>query len=90
MGSTERPPNALSLRSSEVRFGRNKSDVHSERRDWGISEMSRPVKMSEKSATWWRRRAASQRPSLRAAAVLAATGMNDTGTADVTRRSGRD
>lgn len=51
MGSALRPPKALSDRSSEVKLGRVRSEVHSERSDWGISEMSRPVKMSLKSAT---------------------------------------
>lgn len=50
MGSAERPPNALSLKSSETRLGRGKRAVQRERSDWGISEMRRPVKMSEKSA----------------------------------------
>lgn len=51
MGSAERPPKALSERSTEVRMGRVRKEVQRERRDWGISVMSRPVKMSEKSAT---------------------------------------
>lgn len=51
MGSAERPPKALSERSTEVRIGRVRNEVQRERRDWGISVMRRPVKMSEKSAT---------------------------------------
>jgi len=50
MGSALLPPKALSLRSSEVRLGRVRSEVHRARRHCGISEMRRPVKTSLKSA----------------------------------------
>lgn len=50
MGSALRPPKALSDRSTLTRSGRVKREVHRARRDWGISVMRRPVKMSEKSA----------------------------------------
>lgn len=51
MGSAERPPKALSDKSSETRLGRWRSEVHRKRSESGISLISRPVKMSEKSAT---------------------------------------
>lgn len=50
IGSALRPPKALSDRSTLTRSGRVKREVHRARRDWGISVMRRPVKMSEKSA----------------------------------------
>lgn len=51
IGSTERPPKALSERLSSMREVLDLSASQIEERACGISEMRRPVKMSAKSAT---------------------------------------
>lgn len=50
MGSTDRPPKALSERLRVWRFGCGMSGVRRAVRHRGISEIRRPVKMSAKSA----------------------------------------
>lgn len=51
-GSTERPPNALSLRSISTSVGLSMSASQMAESAGGISEIRRPVKMSAKFATW--------------------------------------
>lgn len=51
-GSTERPPNALSLRSISTSVGLSISASQMAESAGGISEIRRPVKMSAKFATW--------------------------------------
>ena len=53
MGSTERPPNALSERLISTRWALSIRESHIAESAVGISVMSRPVNMSAKSATFF-------------------------------------
>lgn len=52
IGSADRPPKALSLRSSSTREVWCFKELQIAASAWGISVISRPVKTSAKSATW--------------------------------------
>lgn len=52
MGSTDRPPNALSLRFSSMRVVLSLSASQIADKASGISEIRRPVNMSAKSAIY--------------------------------------